>query len=289
MTPALLEALRARKARLGKRRAPAIRPVPFPRRAELAYTRALKGYVSAIRSAYMEHVLPVLDYDGDGVANTLPIGALTRALVQVQAAVVAATPAAERASRDMIRDVSKHVTDGLNKSYMAAVGVAPFRSTPDGVRKDAPTSVDQVISNRLQANVYLIGSISGTVLDQARGVIEESFRAGLRVEDLGKLLSERFDVAESRAILIARDQTGKMNAQITEARNRDLGVTKYTWQTSGDGRVRDGHAELNGTVHRYDDPPVTNDEGDRNNPGEDYQCRCNAQPLLEDVLDALGI
>lgn len=289
MRPEVYAVLRARAARLRKRTAPQVRPVPFPRRPELAYTRALKAYVSDIRAAYLREVVPVLDYDGDGVANTLPLGELQRALLRVQATVLEAQPRAERAARDMIRDVSKHVTDGLNRSYMAAIGVAPFRAAPAGARRDAPTSVDQVIANRLQANTYLIGSISGTVLDQARGVIEDGFRSGLRVEDLAKALAERFDVAESRAILIARDQTGKMNAQITEARNREIGVTKYTWQTSGDGRVRDAHSELNGTVHAYDDPPVTNDAGEANNPGEDYQCRCNAQPVLEDVLAALGI
>jgi SPP1 gp7 family putative phage head morphogenesis protein len=287
MRPEVYQALKARAARIRKRRAPKIRPVPFPRRHELAYMRALKGYVRDIRTAYLREVLPILDYDGDGVANALPLGELQRALVRVQAAVLAATPSVEKAARVMVKNVTQHVTEGLNRSYLAAVGVAPFG--PRAGRTDAPTSVEQVLANRLQANVYLIGSISGQALDQARSVIDEGFRSGLRVEDLAARLVERFDVAESRAILIARDQTGKLNAQITEARNREIGVTEYEWQTSGDGRVRDSHSELNGTVHRYDNPPVTNDDGDHNNPGEDYQCRCNAQPRLENVLEALGI
>ena len=288
MRPEVFQALKARAARIRKRRGRVrLKPVPFPRRAELAYTRALKQYARDIRETYLREVLPVLDRDGDGVANTVPLGELSRALLRVQDTVLAAQPRAERAARDMVATVNKHVTDGLNRAYLAAVGVAPFG--PKAGRTDAPTSVDQVLANRLQANVSLITSIAPTAMDQAREVIEDGIRSGLRVEELAKRIAERFDVAESRAVLIARDQTGKMQAQITEARNRELGVSKYTWQTSGDGRVRDSHAELNGREFRYDDPPVTGDHGERNNPGEDYQCRCNAQPVLEDVLASLGI
>ena len=291
LTPDQRQAIIRRGVRLRAKR-PTVKMPVFPRAAELAYTRALKGYVQAIAAAVREHVFPVLDFDGDGVANVLPLGDLTRALTRVQATVLAETPAAERAAQRMLGAVNTHVTDGLNASYKRVLGIEPFKQKGP-FRQDAPASVDQVLRERLQDNVSLIGSVSSTLLDQVQTAIREGFAGGLRVEDLAKQLEERFGVAESRAILIARDQTGKLNAQLTEARNRELGVTEYVWQISGapegDARVRERHRELEGQTFRYDDPPVTNDQGDRNNPGEDYQCRCTAQPRLENVLDALGI
>lgn len=43
------------------------------------------------------------------------------------------------------------------------------------------------------------------------------------------------------------------------------------------------HQELDGTEQSWDDPPVTNEDGDRNHPGEDYQCRCVAYPILDEL------
>ena len=33
----------------------------------------------------------------------------------------------------------------------------------------------------------------------------------------------------------------------------------------------------------WDDPPVTNDDGDTNAPGEDYRCRCVAIPQIAEL------
>jgi uncharacterized protein with gpF-like domain len=41
------------------------------------------------------------------------------------------------------------------------------------------------------------------------------------------------------------------------------------------------HRALEGTVHSYNDPPVTNKQGDRNHPGGDYQCACQAEPVID--------
>ncbi|MCB9988629.1 MAG: peptidoglycan-binding protein [Rhodospirillales bacterium] len=50
----------------------------------------------------------------------------------------------------------------------------------------------------------------------------------------------------------------------------------YIWRTVGDGKVRPAHAALNGTVRswRHSHP----------NPGEDYNCRCWAEPTTDPEL-----
>lgn len=292
VNPRVIQALRER-ARRRHRKARQYRPPAFPAGAETRYRRALVAYVRAIRDAVRQYVLPVLDQDGDGVANLVPTGDLNRAWARVATATVGPEHAAKQAARRMIAETNQKNLEGLNAAYKTAIGVAPFTYTGGFRRSDAPTSVDEILSTRLRDNVALITSIAPTALTQVQEVIGEGFRSGLRVEDLAKRIEERFGVAESRATLIARDQVGKLQGQLTEARNREIGATSYVWQVSGapdgDERVRDMHRELQGQTFRYDDPPVTNPQGDRNNPGEDFQCRCNALPVLEDVLAALGI
>jgi SPP1 gp7 family putative phage head morphogenesis protein len=104
---------------------------------------------------------------------------------------------------------------------------------------------------------------------------------GARVEEIAQRIAETTDATASRARLIARDQTLKLNAEITEARHRAAGVTEYVWRSSRDERTRERHKELDGTRHRYSDPPVIDERtGRRGNPGDDYQCRCTADPVI---------
>jgi SPP1 gp7 family putative phage head morphogenesis protein len=77
-------------------------------------------------------------------------------------------------------------------------------------------------------------------------------------------------------------------AEATRAKHVSLGIERYTWISSRDQRVRRRHRELDKTVHRWDDPPVSNpDTGRRAHPGEDYGCRCTASPVIEDIEAAI--
>lgn len=148
-----------------------------------------------------------------------------------------------------------------------------------------------------QRNVRLISSIPSDLLDDAESTIREHLARGSRVESLAADLEERFSVSDSRAEFIARDQTLKFNGALARGRHEELGIRRYTWSTSQDERVRgrpggpktsSDHYHLNGKEFTYDDPPIVDTDPERRcNPGEDYQCRCVANPLVDDVLDAL--
>lgn|GEM_PF-1652877 len=122
-------------------------------------------------------------------------------------------------------------------------------------------------------------------LDDVEKIVTDPKNLGLRVEDLAEQLEARAAVSASRAMFIARDTTSKTSAAINHARQRAAGVSRYVWSTSLDERVRPLHAELEGRRFAYDDPPVTSEDGDRNNPGEDWQCRCVAIPVIPGLDD----
>ena len=60
-------------------------------------------------------------------------------------------------------------------------------------------------------------------------------------------------------------------------------TTHYIWRARGDGKVRSAHAEREGQVFSWNDPP----EG--GHPGEDYSCRCRAEPYFPEVSEHLEL
>lgn len=105
-----------------------------------------------------------------------------------------------------------------------------------------------------------------------------SVHRGVRPEETIKAISKIEGVTERRAEVIARDQVGKYNGEVTRVRNKQLGLNRYRWRHVGDDAVRVEHRLREGKIFSYDKPPFDG------NPGEPVQCRCWAEPVLEDVL-----
>lgn len=131
------------------------------------------------------------------------------------------------------------------------------------------------------ANVQLIKSIRSQYLDKVQNTVTQAVVNGTLNKDLVQQIKDLGKTTEKRAIFIARDQSSKLNAALTQARHEDVGITKYTWSTSGDERVRESHAEKDGQVFEYANPPA-----DTGHPAHDYNCRCVAIPYLGDVVKA---
>lgn len=98
-------------------------------------------------------------------------------------------------------------------------------------------------------------------------------------------IQRQYGMSKRHAKLIARDQTAKLNADITESQQRDAGVSKYEWSGVMDRRERKSHRELEGKIISWDNPPDVGN-GRKCHPGQDYQCRCCAIPVFDiDNLD----
>lgn len=133
----------------------------------------------------------------------------------------------------------------------------------------------------LQENINLIESIPKEFLDEFKDTIYQGYISGNTITDLSKQVQERYGVSKSKSRMLARDQLGKLNAQISQFQQRNVGSNKYKWKTAGDGnRVRKSHRKLNNEIRRWDDPPEVA-SGRKCHPGEDYQCRCVAIPIFD--------
>jgi len=129
-------------------------------------------------------------------------------------------------------------------------------------------------------NVSLIKSLGNKTFDDIEKLATRAVTSGTRHEEMAADMEERFGIAERHARLIARDQIGKLNGQVTRARHKEVGINKFTWRTAGDERVRPEHDDLDGQEFSYDDPPS---EG---LPGEPVCCRCGEDPVFDDLLGA---
>lgn len=134
---------------------------------------------------------------------------------------------------------------------------------------------EELLKKWIEDNVALIKTIPQDTLGEMREVILDGYRNGRLTKDIAKEIQHIYGVEKRHAQFIARDQTAKLNAQISRKQQEDAGVKEYVWSTSGDSRVRDSHRALNNKRFRWNDPPVVDIKtGRRCHPGEDYQCRC---------------
>lgn len=143
------------------------------------------------------------------------------------------------------------------------------------------TQFQQLVDWWIADNVKMIKTIPQKTLDKMRDAIKSGFVSGESSKTIAEQIREAYNVDKRRAQFIARDQTAKLNAQITREQQADAGVDEYVWRTAGDSRVRDSHKALNGKRFKYGVPPVVDKKtGRRANPGQDFQCRCVALPVL---------
>lgn len=132
-------------------------------------------------------------------------------------------------------------------------------------------------------NIKLIKSIPSQYLDQLHGKIVAAVRAGKPSKVIAEVVRETFDLPRNRAKLIARDQIGKLNGQLTMARQKNIGVESYVWRTSLDERVREEHKHREGEKFNWDEPPKDG------HPGNPINCRCSAEAVFPDLEDLKGV
>jgi SPP1 gp7 family putative phage head morphogenesis protein len=102
-------------------------------------------------------------------------------------------------------------------------------------------------------------------------------------EELQDRIDERFEVTKSKIDTAAYDDVLTLNGQITQERQTSAGIESFVWTTAGDERVRDSHIALDGAEFRWDDPPEV--DGEEAVPGEPYNCRCVAFPIVPELDD----
>jgi len=141
------------------------------------------------------------------------------------------------------------------------------------------SDVGDVAFALMTEQVSLIKSIPLRAGLRAQELAREAVLNGTRASEIAEELQRTTQVSESTANLIARTEVAKANASFTEARALNVGATHYEWVATMDEATRPSHKKMNGKICDYANPPEV-EKGKHYNPGEIYNCRCYASPIL---------
>jgi SPP1 gp7 family putative phage head morphogenesis protein len=268
------------------------RPVPtrYPLGVEERYRTALRALIAPLAPAVRRHVVPRLHLlaetrqdaigdERDGVARL------------VDAAVEDFNAASPRVERERASRSAVAEADAASKlALRTQLGVDPFTAEPE---------LERVLAAAVREGVEQIDAIPARFFGAVKATIREGVRRGLRHEEIATLLERdvlsgadgtELAIAQNRVAFIARNQVGSATAKLTEARQKKLGLRRYRWVTSRDERVRGNpmgrypdarpsHHARDGKAFSWDDPP------EQGHPGEAPNCRCIAEPILDDLDD----
>lgn len=172
---------------------------------------------------------------------------------------------------------------------------------------------EEIIKVWVSRNVNLIKGLSNDYIKQINETILNGFQNDITANELAKSLTKvNKNFSINRTKLIARDQTSKLNSQLSMIRQKSVGVSLYEWFTSVDERVRGNpagkypnaipsHWVMHGKICRWDDATVYADTvndalagnwkkrssigGVQLHPGQAIQCRCTAGPIFVDIVN----
>jgi len=131
-------------------------------------------------------------------------------------------------------------------------------------------------------NVTLIKTLGEEHFKDIERIVIDGVEQGKGLRTITKEIQKKTKASRNRAKLIARDQVGKLTANITARRSSELGVKRFRWVTSLDDRVRASHRALHGKVYSYEKGASVDGETGVL-PGEPINCRCALVPIISSV------
>ncbi len=169
----------------------------------------------------------------------------------------------------ILRDLESQFSRSVAESGLESVTVAP----------QLQTAVRDAIARGLTNNLDLsIKKFAAEEIPELRKMVEANLMAGGRLDRLARMIEARWGVAKRKADFWAQQETSLLTAKFRMERAMNAGSVKYVWHT----RVRHDHAELEGKTFFWNQPPLVDAARNRHaNPGEDYGCRCFAEPIID--------
>lgn len=190
-------------------------------------------------------------------------------------------------------DASLFKVDKDFRKNVEKITVAPQLS-PEGRKK---------IADEWQNNMRLwVKDWTESEITKLRKDVQKAVFAGDRHGSMIKTIQKSFGVSADKAKFLARQETGLLMAKFKETRYTEAGINEYRWgcvhmphdknpAQHTPGNVRYSHGILEDKIFRWDNPKEVDDfgrlkpngvskPGNGLNPGQDYNCRCFARPVL---------
>lgn len=181
-----------------------------------------------------------------------------------------AQPAIENMVREFVNDINSYQRANFKQQVVRIIGFDPTLSE---------TWLWSFMETAVQENVSLIKTIGTEYHNRIDSIVLQGARRGQQIQEMASQIAEVGDVSIRRAKFIARDQLGSIHGDLVKRRQTEAGLKRFRWRDSDDQRVRRSH-------ERYDGQIFTWKEGANGLwPGTDYNCRCTAEIVEEDLLE----
>lgn len=273
-TPTQKEAI-IRKLRHEKRkRFLTARDIEASRAIEAQYLAALKRIIRGLKNQVNSGLLPLLgQFEVDYVKDSPSLLVYFSSIVdELDRQVGDIEGTADRIASRMATASETFNRRKFVQSINSAVGVnLSSIIKAEGVQVQIEASIAD--------NIDLIKTIPKEYHERIKKAVSNGITQGDDFFSIRKQILEIGESTDKRARLIARDQVAKLNAAVTETRQKKMGITNYFWRTSRDERVRKTHKDNEGKRFAWDNPPSKT-----GHPGSDVQCRCTAEPDLSHLL-----
>lgn len=136
-----------------------------------------------------------------------------------------------------------------------------------------------LLDRSIADNVSLIKGLNADTKRRVEQIIFDGFARRRTKKDITRDLARAMGISQRKARFIATDQAHKLQSQLTQYRNEQLGIEAYLWRTRRDERVRSAHRIREGKKFRWDKPPFDG------HPGYPIRCRCVSEAILWDDDD----
>ncbi|SJZ58930.1 phage minor head protein [Megasphaera cerevisiae] len=185
---------------------------------------------------------------------------------------------AEKMARQMVTMTNRHVDRSWREAARkSSKGNKIYRSL-----RHTPSTYQELIDR----NVHYIQSAPPDIAENMARTIFKMQQQGIRPEGIAKELQKKYPhMKKTKAMLIARTESSRASAILMQSKAKSAGVTWYEWRTAEDARVRDSHSHMDRVLCSYISPPspeklIGKKSYGNYNPGETYNCRCYAAPLI---------
>jgi len=191
-----------------------------------------------------------------------------------------------------LREVQANMHDYIDNMVFDNEVVTILDDAGNEVKKNAKSihaitpeltlSQKRMIAETYTKNIqhFCIKDFADDLIPEMRKKVQQLTFEGARWDKVQEMLERDYGVAAKKAKFLARNETCIMLAEYKKATYTEMGFDSFIWHTIIDGRERELHKKLNGTVWRYDNPPIIDERtGERGLPGETYNCRCEQTPI----------
>ena len=268
-----------------------VRPQIYPISAERELARLNLTYINAMRKSFKIYLPELLDLYEINTRSDSRFDDLSGFRDKVASVF-------NKISSDFEKSTSRFQIHKLVHKAAEVAKRASVRDWIDIVKRSLGLTVykeyyDDLLSEKINRwvanNVSYVSTLPKAQLNVLQDIIIWGYQTKQPKINVYNRIQKQLGTSKSYARMLARDQLGTLNSQIMQEEQKSMGCTKYKWKTKHDSRVRESHAELDGKIFSWDNPPemwIITKSGRRSSgrfchPGEDYQCRCVAVPVFD--------